>query len=148
MTEAIELGLPAQAFDRQDDGDDLAFYAAPAPGHPHRRGGGRPATSLRLHRDADPRPAGVVLDLMSSWVSQPPARGGRRREVDRPRHEPARNSPPTRLDRWFVRFFVMPDLSEGDARYDTVLICVGVQYLQHWQYCARFVVCQAGAASS
>jgi hypothetical protein len=23
------LGLPAQAFDRQDDGDDLGFYAPP-----------------------------------------------------------------------------------------------------------------------
>ena len=37
-----------------------------------------------------------------------------------------------RLDRWFVQNLNdVPDLSEEDARYDAVLICVGVQYLQH-----------------
>ena len=37
-----------------------------------------------------------------------------------------------RLDRWFVQNLNdVPHLSEEDARYDTVLICVGVQYLQH-----------------
>jgi len=37
-----------------------------------------------------------------------------------------------RFDRWFVQNLNdVPDLSEEDARYDAVLICVGVQYLQH-----------------
>jgi SAM-dependent methyltransferase len=36
-----------------------------------------------------------------------------------------------RLDRWFVQDLNdVPDLSEEDTRYDAVLICVGVQYLQ------------------
>jgi ubiquinone/menaquinone biosynthesis C-methylase UbiE len=37
-----------------------------------------------------------------------------------------------RLHRWFVQNLNdVPNLSEEDARYDAVLICVGVQYLQH-----------------
>jgi ubiquinone/menaquinone biosynthesis C-methylase UbiE len=37
-----------------------------------------------------------------------------------------------RLDRWFVQNLNdVSELSEGDARYDAVLICIGVQYLQH-----------------
>jgi ubiquinone/menaquinone biosynthesis C-methylase UbiE len=36
-----------------------------------------------------------------------------------------------RLDRWFVQDLNdVPDLSEEDTRYDAVLICVGVQFLQ------------------
>ena len=62
MTEAIELGLPAQAFDRQDDGDDLCFYARPRLVTHIDEAAVGALTSL--YRDAIPA-GGRVLDLMS-----------------------------------------------------------------------------------
>ncbi len=68
---------------------------------------------------------------MSSWVSHLPddvAYG----EVVAHRMNAEELAANPRLDRWFVQNLNdVPDLSEEDARYDAVLICVGVQYLQH-----------------
>ncbi len=128
MTEAIELGLPARAFDRQDDGDDLGFYAPP-----------RLVTHIdeaavcaltSLYRDSIPA-GGRVLDLMSSWVSHLPDDVAYAEVVGHGMNaeELAANQ---RLDRWFVQNLNdVPELSEEDTHYDAVLICVGVQYLQH-----------------
>jgi SAM-dependent methyltransferase len=126
MDEADELNLPARAFDKQDDGSDLAFYAP---------------TRLVTHIDASAiaaltdhyasllTPGDRVLDLMSSWVSHLPDD----LDLDVVGHgmnaeELAANP---RLGRWFVQDLNRdPRLPERDAAFDAVLICVGVQYLQ------------------
>jgi len=118
--------LPANAFSRIDEGDDSAFYAPPR---------------LVTHIDAAAIAAlsgfyrsilpggGVVLDLMSSWVSHLPE--------DLPldvighgmnAHELAANP---RLTRWFVHDLNRdPHLPLPDGGCDAALCCVSVQYLQ------------------
>jgi SAM-dependent methyltransferase len=128
MTEAIELGLLARAFDRQDDGDDLGFYAPPRLVTHIDEAAVGALTSL--YRDSIPA-GGRVLDLMSSWVSHLPDDVAYAEVVGHGMNAEELAANP-RLDRWFVQNLNdVPDLSEGDARYDAVLICVGVQYLQH-----------------
>ncbi len=119
--------LPAHAFDKDDTGDDLAFYA-PA----------RLVTHLddpviaaltQCYRSLLPDD-GRILDLMSSWVSHLPAE---RRYAEVVGHgmnaeELAANP---RLDRWFVQ-----DLNRDTAlaldsgAFGGALCCVVVQYLQ------------------
>ena len=128
MTEAIELGLLARAFDRQDDGDDLGFYAPPRLVTHIDEAAVGALTSL--YRDSIPA-GGRVLDLMSSWVSHLPDDVAYAEVVGHGMN-PEELAANPRLDRWFVQNLNdVPDLSEEDARYDAVLICVGVQYLQH-----------------
>jgi SAM-dependent methyltransferase len=127
MTEASELGLPSQAFDRQDDSDDLGFYAAPRLVTHIDEAAVAALTSL--YRDAIPA-GGRVLDLMSSWVSHLPDDVAYVEVVGHGMNAEELAANP-RLDRWFVQDLNdVPDLSEEDTRYDAVLICVGVQYLQ------------------
>ncbi len=128
MTEAIELGLPTQAFDRQDDGDDLGFYAPPRLVTHIDEAAVGALTSV--YRDAIPA-GGRVLDLMSSWVSHLPDDVAYGEVVGHGMNAEELAANP-RLDRWFVQDLNdVPELSEEDAGYDAVLICVGVQYLQH-----------------
>ncbi len=128
MTEAIELGLPARAFDRQDDGDDLGFYAPPRLVTHIDEAAVGALTSL--YRDAIPA-GGRVLDLMSSWVSHLPDDVAYAEVVGHGMNAEELAANP-RLDRWFIQNLNdVPNLSKEDARYDAVLICVGVQYLQH-----------------
>jgi len=120
--------LPAEAFARQDDGDDLAFYAPPRL-VTHIDEGAVAALSARygvlIPDDAR------VLDLMSSWISHLPAN---RRYAEVVGHgmnadELAANP---RLDRWFVQDLNRdPALPLDDGAFDAALCCVGVQYLQH-----------------
>ncbi|SFP57426.1 class I SAM-dependent methyltransferase [Sphingomonas rubra] len=126
MSDARALGLPEHAFDKQDDGADLDFYAPP-----------RLVThidedavaALTRHYAALLKDGDRVLDLMSSWVSHLPddldadvvGHGMNAQEL-------ASNP---RLRRWFVQDLNRdPTLPEPDAGFDAVLICVGVQYLQ------------------
>jgi len=126
MDDAAELQLPPRAFDKQDGGSDLAFYA-PARLVTHIDDGA--ITALSGYYAALLKPGQRVLDLMSSWVSHLPddldlevvGHGMNAEEL-------AANP---RLDRWFVQDLNQdPDLLERDAAFDAVLICVGVQYLQ------------------
>ena len=127
VTEASLPELPANAFSRVDEGDDFAFYA--------------PARMV-IHIDAAAIAAlgefyqgilpkdGVLLDLMSSWVSHLPedltpagviGHGMNAREL-------AANP---RLTRWFVQDFNRdPVLPLPDGGCDAALCCVSVQYLQ------------------
>ncbi|MFM9849448.1 MAG: class I SAM-dependent methyltransferase, partial [Hyphomicrobiaceae bacterium] len=118
---------PPNAFAKQDEGDDLTFYAP---------------TRLVKHIDdiavaaltefyRDMLPEGTrVLDLMSSWVSHLP---DDRRYAEVVGHgmnakELAANP---RLDRSFVQDLnVEPSLPPADHIIDAALRCVGVQYLQ------------------
>ena len=125
-TEALPE-LPAQAFDRQDDGDDLVFYDVPR---------------LVTHIDAVATgaltdvyrkllPDGArVLDLMSSWVSHLPADRDYREVVGHGMNADELAANP-RLSRWFVQDLNRdPALPLDDAAFDGALCCVGVQYLQ------------------
>lgn len=126
LTEAALPELPANAFARLDEGDDSAFYAPPR---------------LVTHIDAAAIAAlsgfyrsilpagGVVLDLMSSWVSHLPedvpldvvGHGMNAQEL-------AANP---RLTRWFVQDLNRdPHLPLPDSGCDAALCCVSVQYLQ------------------
>ena len=118
--------LPPAAFARQDNADDLDFYAPP-----------RLVTHIdalataaltRYYAETIP-PDAVVLDLMSSWVSHLPADLSIREVIGHGMNSTELQANP-RLDRWFIqdlnRDSVLP---LTDACVDTVLCCVGVQYL-------------------
>jgi hypothetical protein len=118
--------LPPGAFARQDQGNDLDFYA------PSRLvthiDEGAVAALISAYRSLLPE-GGRVLDLMSSWVSHLPAD---RRYAEVVGHgmnaeELAANP---RLDRWFVQDLnTEPALLMPDDAFDAALCCVGVQYL-------------------
>ena len=127
MSDPLLPELPPGAFAKQDNSDDLAFYAPPRL-VTHIDEGAVAALTAR-YRQLIPD-GGRVLDLMSSWVSHlPPDRAyaevvGHGMNAD----ELAANP---RLDRWFVQ-----DLNRAaalalpDRSFDAALCCVGVQYLQ------------------
>ncbi|WP_308813951.1 methyltransferase domain-containing protein [Sphingomonas sp. GV3] len=126
MNEADELGLPARAFDKQDDGADLGFYAPPRL-VTHIDAGA--VAALTRHYASLLEPGDRVLDLMSSWVSPLPE--GLDLEVVGHGMNADELAANPRLGRWFVQDLNRdPILSEPVDAFDAVLICVGVQYLQ------------------
>ena len=123
----INDDLSPQAFTKQDEGDDLAFYAPPR---------------LVAHIDESAiaalsgfyrykLPTGArLLDLMSSWVSHLPDDRSYANVVGHGMNveELAANR---RLNQWFVQDLnAQPTLTLADQAFDAVLCCVGVQYLQ------------------
>ncbi len=120
--------LPSDAFLKEDSTDDANFYA-PARLVTHIDDAATQALTA-LYRATLPA-GGVVLDLMSSWVSHLPADVafaeviGQGMNADELRANP-------RLTRSFVQNLnrdpVLP-LEPGSC--DAALCCVGVQYLQH-----------------
>ena len=119
--------LPPGSFDKEDTGDDLAFYAPP-----------RLVTHIDAvavaaltgcYRDLLPD-GGRVLDLMSSWVSHLPDDRRFAEVVGHGMNEAELAANP-RLDRWWVQDLNGdPMLPPDDAAFDAALCCVGVQYLQ------------------
>jgi SAM-dependent methyltransferase len=119
--------LPPTAFARVDEGDDAEFYAPP---RLVTHIDGEAIAALGAFYGAALPPGGVVLDLMSSWVSHLPAdlalaeligHGMNAREL-------AANP---RLTRWFVQDLNRdPALPLDDRSLDAALCCVSVQYLQ------------------
>ena len=126
MSDAEALGLPPEAFAKQDGGADLDFYGPP-----------RLVThideaaveALTRHYASRLKSGDRVLDLMSSWVSHLPP--GLDLEVVGHGMNAEELAANPRLGRWFVqdlnRDAVLP---EADETFDAVLVCVGVQYLQ------------------
>lgn len=117
--------LPAEAFEKIDASRDDAFYAEP------RFVTHIDATAVdALERFyASMLPAdGLILDLMSSWVSHlPHAFGGYAIGHGMNADELAANS---RLSSFFVQNLnIAPNLQFDDAMFDAVVCCVGVQYL-------------------
>ena len=118
--------LPPAAFARQDNGDDLDFYAPPRlVTHIDERA---TVALTRYYAEAIP-PDAVVLDLMSSWVSHLPAGLPTSEVIGHGVNATELDANP-RLDSWFIqnlnRNSVLP-LPDGGI--DAVLCCVGVQYL-------------------
>ncbi|RYD64682.1 MAG: methyltransferase domain-containing protein [Sphingomonadales bacterium] len=119
--------LPPGAFDKEDRGDDLAFYApARLVTHIDDRA---IAALTRLYRDLVPAGA-RVLDLMSSWVSHLPDDRLYAEIVGHGMNADELAANP-RLDRRFVQDLnADPTLPLETGMFDAALCCVGVQYLQ------------------
>lgn len=124
---ADNADLPAEAYARPDEGDDLAFYALPRL-VTHIDEGAVAALTAR-YRELLPE-QGRVLDLMSSWVSHLPDDRSYAEVVGHGMNERELAANP-RLDRWFVQDLNRdPVLPLATAVFDAALCCVGVQYLQ------------------
>lgn len=126
MSDADALDLPSEAFAKQDDGDDLDFYAPPRlVTHID-----EPAVeALTRHYAQRLKSGDRILDLMSSWVSHLP--GNLDLEVVGHGMNAGELDANPRLRLWFVqdlnRTAVLPEPADA---FDAVLVCVGVQYLQ------------------
>lgn len=119
--------FPPEAFARLDEGDDAQFYL-PVRLVTHIDDSAIAALSAFYRNELEPD--GVILDLMSSWVSHLPdglALGeviGHGMNAD----ELAQNP---RLTRWFVQDLNSdPVLPLADHSLGAALCCVSVQYLQ------------------
>ena len=119
--------LPPTAFLKEDGGDDLDFYAtARLVTHID---GSAIAALTGFYRQVLPA-SGVILDLMSSWVSHLPADVTYAEVIGHGMNADELAANP-RLDRWFIQ-----DLNRNaalplaDACLDGAMICVAVQYLQ------------------
>ncbi len=119
--------LPAEAFTKQDSGDDLAFYAPPRlVTHIDEEA---VATLTAYYRNVLPANS-VLLDLMSSWVSHLPEDLPTAAVIGHGMNAEELAANP-RLTRWFVQNLnqnaVLP---LDDASCDAAMCCVGIQYLQ------------------
>lgn len=120
--------LPAEAFTKQDSGDDLAFYAPPRlVTHIDE---GTVAALTAYYRKVLPA-NGVLLDLMSSWISHLPDDLPAAAVIGHGMNAEELAANP-RLTRWFVQNLnAKPVLPLADASCDGAMCCVGIQYLQH-----------------
>ncbi len=121
------LGLPEGAFSKLDAEEDEIFYEPPR---------------LVLHIDENaiaaltefyravlPR-GGVLLDLMSSWVSHLPPEIDYGEVIGHGMNASELAANP-RLARWFVQNLNRdPVLPFADDSFDAAMICVSIQYLQ------------------
>ena len=121
------LGLPGDAFAKEDASDDAAFYAEP-----------RLVTHIDdlaiaaltgFYRQALP-PGGVILDLMSSWVSHLPPEISYGEVIGHGMNAVELAANP-RFTRWFTQDLNRdPKLPLDDASVDAATICVSIQYLE------------------
>ena len=125
MTDACEF--PPDAFEKSDVGDDSDFYAQPR--FVTHIDDTAIAALTSFYREKLPA-GGILLDLMSSWVSHLPddvsyaSVIGHGMNAD----ELAKNP---RLDRRFVLDLNRnPRLPLCDSSVDAAMICVSIQYLQ------------------
>ena len=119
--------LPPRAFAKADPSPDADFYAEPR--FVTHIDDGAIAAVTRLYRELFP-PGGVVLDLMSSWVSHLP-HGVEYTEVIGHGMNAEELAANPRLSRWFVQDLNRdPALPLADASVDAAAICVSIQYLQ------------------
>ena len=122
-----QLAFPPDAFARVDEGDDLNFYAPPRlVTHIDEQA---IAALTGYYRSVLP-PGGVILDLMSSWVSHLPDDVAFSEVIGHGMNEEELRANP-RLTRWFVQDLNREQtLPIEDASCDAALCCVSVQYLQ------------------
>jgi hypothetical protein len=121
------LGLPTAAFAKLDVEPDELFYE-PARLVTHIDDGAIAALT-EFYRSVLPA-GGVILDLMSSWVSHLPPEIGYAEVIGHGmnREELAANP---RLDRWFVQNLNRDTgLPLSEAGVDAAMICVSIQYLE------------------
>ncbi len=121
------LGLPPGAFDKIDAGDDEIFYEPPR--LVCHIDDGAIAALTDFYRKVLPA-GGVLLDLMSSWVSHLPPEIAYAEIVGHGMNAEELAANP-RLSRWFIQNFNRdPKLPLTEASVDAAMICVAIQYLQ------------------
>jgi hypothetical protein len=121
------LGLPAGAFAKLDPEEDEAFYEPPR--LVYHIDDGAVASLTEFYRSALPA-GGVLLDLMSSWVSHLPPEIAYAEIIGHGMNRTELQANP-RLSRWFVRNLNRePRLPLADDSIDAAMICVSIQYLQ------------------
>jgi hypothetical protein len=121
------LGLPAGAFAKLDDEPDEVFYEPPRL-VTHIDDNAIAALSA-FYRRVLPA-GGVLLDLMSSWISHLPAEIDYAEIIGHGMNTTELKANP-RLSRWFVHNLNRaPHLPLAAASIDAAMICVSIQYLQ------------------
>jgi hypothetical protein len=127
MADSSLPGLPPGAFAKADPSPDAEFYAEPR--FVTHIDEDAVAAVTELYRELFPA-GGVVLDLMSSWVSHLPD-DVRYAEVIGHGMNAAELEANPRLGRWFVQDLNRdPVLPLGDGSVDAAAVCVSIQYLQ------------------
>jgi hypothetical protein len=122
-----ELGLPRGAFTKLDDEEDEVFYEPPR--LVCHIDDSAIAALTGFYRDVLP-PDGVLLDLMSSWVSHLPPDIAYKEVIGHGMNAAELAANP-RLNRWFVQNLNREtSLPLGDASLDAAMICVSIQYVQ------------------
>lgn len=119
-------GLPPRALQRLDEAPDAEFYRPPR--FVSHIDDGAIAAVTQLYREYFPAD-GVILDLMSSWVSHLPedVRYARVAGLGMNAEELKANP---RLSDWIVHDLnAAPGLPYGDAEFDGCGICVSIDYL-------------------
>jgi SAM-dependent methyltransferase len=121
------LGLPPGAFAKLDDEDDEIFYEPPR--LVCHIDDSAIAALTQLYRKILPA-GGVLLDLMSSWVSHLPSEIAYAQVIGNGMNAEELAANP-RLDRRFVQNLNRdPVLPLADDSVDAAMICVSIQYLQ------------------
>jgi hypothetical protein len=124
---ADDLGLPDGAFARIDEEEDAYFYEMPR--LVYHIDGHAVAALTDFYRRVLP-PGGVLLDLMSSWVSHLPPEIAYAAVIGHGMNAAELAANP-RLDRRYVQDLNRdPRLPLEDASIDAAMICVSIQYLQ------------------
>jgi hypothetical protein len=126
MAEFTFADLPPWAFQKEDPGDDAAFYVEPRLVTHIDDGAIAALTDFYRHM----LPAGRVLDLMSSWVSHLPDDVAFETVIGHGMNAEELAANP-RLNQRFVQDLNQePQLPLADASLDAATMCVSVQYLQ------------------
>ncbi|HEY3909656.1 MAG TPA: methyltransferase domain-containing protein [Stellaceae bacterium] len=126
-TDREALGLPPGAFAKLDAEEDEFFYE-PARLVCHIDDGAIAALT-GFYRTVLPA-GGVLLDLMSSWVSHLPPEIAYAQVIGHGMNAEELAANP-RLSRWFVQNLNRdPHLPLAEASIDAAMICVSIQYLQ------------------
>ena len=120
-------GFHPLAFSKADPEPDALFYAQPRFLTHIDDGAVRAVTAL--YRSLLPE-GGVILDLMSSWVSHLPEEMSFEQVIGHGMNEEELAANP-RLDSYFVQDLNQdPSLRLADRSLDAACLCVSVQYLQ------------------
>ena len=121
------LGLPQGAFAKIDAEEDELFYEPPR--LVCHIDDGAIAALTEFYRAVLPA-GGVLLDLMSSWVSHLPPEIGYAEVIGHGMNATELAANP-RLNRWFVQNLNRETtLPLADASADAAMVCVSIQYLQ------------------
>jgi SAM-dependent methyltransferase len=120
-------GLSVNAFLKEDPSPDHLFYAAPR-FVTHIDGNAVEAVTA-LYRDVLPA-GGVILDLMSSWISHLPSDVAYAQVIGHGMNAMELKANP-RLSQFFVQNLNENQVLPLDSRsIDAAMICVSIQYLQ------------------
>ena len=121
------LGLPSGAFSKLDDEVDEIFYEPPR--LVCHIDDAAIAALTQFYRQVLPA-GGVLLDLMSSWVSHLPSEIAYAEVIGHGMNAEELAANP-RLSHWFVQNFNRdPILPLPDHTVDAAMLCVSIQYLQ------------------